>query len=141
MKYLSVIIVAISGLIYSAPAFSHLGHAHGPETRRPLFGGVIHEGKTLGMELVQEGGRLRLYPLVHEKSEAWKAAPMTDVKILSASYKLPRQKDSKTVELKSETDHYVAEIHAPGAHRFDLKIGFSIKGVKDEVTILVEPKH
>jgi len=120
------------GLIASS-AWAHEGHDHG--SLSAPNGGAVKEGKKLNVELVQEGKKIKLYPV----NRAWKLiSPLKDVE-MSAQIEFPNKK-AETLLLKKETDHFSAEVDAKGAYRYKMMVSLSVKRVKEDIEFNVEPQ-
>lgn len=52
-------------VLAAAPVLAHEG-AHGPAQKVAPHGGILRDGSSLMMELVKEGGNIKIYPLTHD---------------------------------------------------------------------------
>lgn len=131
MKHLvvSFLILSISPL-----ASAHEGHDHGPAIAQAPHGGTFQKGKKIAIEIVQEGGELKIYPL----TTALKALKSSDINI-TATYELPKKK-AEGLSLQSSDDFFVAKVDAKGAHRFKLDLNISYQGSKENLSFQIEPE-
>lgn len=116
----------------TTPAFAHEGHSHG--SLSAPHGGAVYDGKNGGVELVQEGSKLKLYPV----DGSWKLIAVKDVE-MSAQVEFPKKKP-EALNLKKETDHFSAEVDAKGAYRYQVALTMTVKGNKESLKFQVEPQ-
>lgn len=132
MKTLSMIL----GLtFFTASAWAHEGHDHGPKSAQATQGGVLHQGKKVGLEVVQESGELKLYPL----DATAKPLKASDVKV-SGTYELPKGKP-EPLALTAKGDYLSAKVDAKGAHRFGVKLKVDYQGSAEDFSFQVEPQE
>ena len=88
-------IVASGILFFAVSAMSHEG-AHGPEQKVAPHGGVLRDGASLMLELVKEGGVIKVYPITHDGQAIdaksvevdTQKSSLTDAKKKSVAYNL-----------------------------------------------------
>ncbi len=132
---MKVFLVLMGWILWTTGAYAHEGHDHGAKGLQPSQGGVIHKGTKLNLEVVQESGELRLFPL-DTNAKPLKA---TDLKI-SGTYELPRGK-AEPLALNAQKDHFSATVDAKGAHRYAVNLKVDYKGQSESFSFQVEPEE
>lgn len=126
--YLFLIIGIFTGRVLEA----HEGHSHG--SLSAPHGGAVYDGKRAGLELIQEGKKIKLYPV----DGNWKLIPIANVEA-SAQIEFPKKK-AEAISLIREKDHFSVEVDAKGAHRYQLVVTLSLGAHKENLKIQVEPQ-
>lgn len=119
-------------IVFAGPILAHEGHSHGALSAP--HGGAVYDGKKAGVELVQEGNKIKLYPV----NGSWKLISVSDVE-MAARIEFPK-KTPEPLALKKMTDHFAAEIDAKGAYRYQVDLTMTVKGVKESIKFQVEPQ-
>ncbi len=119
-------------LIFATPIFAHEGHSHG--SLSAPHGGAVYDGKKAGVELVQEGNKIKLFPV----DGSWKLIPVSEVEML-AQVEFPKKK-REVLTLKKEADHFSAVVDAKGAYRYQVILNMTARGQKELIKFQVEPQ-
>jgi len=115
--------------------FAHEGHDKTPGSVAAPHGGVIQGTDQLYLELVNESGGIKIYPLTHETI----AIPLKEV-ALQGSASFPKKPKADPVTFTPSDDHFAARVNAKGAYRYTLDLTVSYKGKKEKVKFQVEPQ-
>lgn len=135
MKKIIVICIAI----FSLSTFAHEGHDHGPGQVQPVKGGVIMKADHFYLEIVGTQSEVKIYPFEQKKENALLSPlPLKEMKI-KATYKLPRGKETKTIALKENGDHFLGKVDAK-THRYQVDTFIEYKGEKEQFTYQIEPQ-
>lgn len=121
----------VLGLV-SINVFAHEGHDHG--SLSAPHGGAVFEGKKFAVELVQEGSKVKLYPV----NSQWKVISISDVG-MTAQVEFPKKKP-EPLSLKKEDSFYSAAVDAKGAYRYKMIVDLTVKTEKEQISFQVEPQ-
>lgn len=125
--------------IVSLSLYAHEGHDHGPGQVQPVKGGVIMKADHFFLEVVGTQAEIKIYPFEQKKENAL-LTPLSlkNIKV-KASYKLPRGKESKSITLIENGDHFVGKVDAK-THRYQVDTLIEHDGEKEQFTYQIEPQ-
>ncbi len=126
--------ITIATLVGPFKSGAHEGHHETPGALTAPHGGLIKETKQLYLELVTEKSGVKIYPF----DRAMKPVAPKDVK-LDAKMQVPRRKKQEDVKFEMKDDHFVANVDAQGAHRYDLNLSVTHNSKAEKVKFSVEP--
>lgn len=130
-KFISKISLLVT-LLASPAAWAHEGHDEAPGQLRSQHGGIVKPGKNVNLEMLAEGNKVTLYPLLHPGDKGSPEAIQ-----LTATSQLPK---GKAVELKlaSKGGVHTTEIDFAQANRATLEVKATHLGKTDSFKFQVE---
>ena len=131
------LVVSLGILILSLPGtvFAHEGHDKTPGVGSAPHGVGIKGTEQLYIELVNETGGIKIYPLTHDLA----AVPLKDVS-LEATATFPKKPKAEPVVFTQAEDHFLAKVDGKGAYRYSLDLTVTYKGKKEKMKFQVEPQ-
>ena len=124
--------IMIGLLVFGALAFAHEGHDQVPGTEQGLYGGTVAGNKEVFMELVNESGIIKIYPMTHEK----KPIDAQGLKLVITATSPKKAKLPVTFE--TGKDFVTVKVDAKGVHRYSLEV--AVNGKPDKIKFQVEPQ-
>lgn len=132
MKRLALALMAV--LSFSTASFAHEGHDKMPGSVQAPHGGVVKGTDELYIEVINEPGGLKIYPLTHDLE------PVAVEKVtLTGTAQVPKKK-KETLAFKKEKDHFTAKPNVKGAYRYSLDLAVTYDGKKEKVSFQIEPQ-
>lgn len=133
MKQFLLAVMMVIGI--QQVGFAHEGHDKTPGAVAAPHGGIIQGTDQLYLELVNESGGIKIYPLTHETA----AISLKEVTLQGAAT-FPKKLKAEPVTFTQSEDHFSAKVNAKGAYRYTLDLTVSYKGKKSKVKFQVEPQ-
>ena len=131
-RLLAVLAVTAS---FSQMSLAHEGHDKTPGAVAAPHGGVVKGTDQLYMELVNETGGVKVYPLTHDSTPI----PLKEI-TLSGSVTFPKKPKAESVKFTQGDDHFTAKVDAKGAYRYSLDLVVTYRGKKEKLKFQVEPQ-
>lgn len=133
MKQFALALMMVIGTYQMS--FAHEGHDKTPGSVVAPHGGVIKGTNQLYLELVNESGGIKVYPLTHD------SAPILLKEVtLQGSATFPKKSKAEPVSFIQAEDHFFAKVNVKGAYRYSLDLVVTYKGKKEKVKFQVEPQ-
>lgn len=121
--------IIVSLFLANLCLFAHEGHDKVPGANQGLYGGVVAGNSRYFLELVNESGNIKIFPMTHEKKTV-------DPKSLKIKIKaINPQKKPLPASVVEGKDHFVVKVVAQGSYRYTIIV--DIDG--GPITFQVEP--
>lgn len=127
--------LTIFACLFSTSIQAHEGHDKTPGAVSAPHGGVVKGTSQIYLELVNEAGGIKVYPLTHDSSPI----ALKEVTIKGTAT-FPKKAKGEPVSFASGDDHFAAKVNAKGAYRYSLDLTVTYKGKQEKITFQVEPQ-